>query len=176
LAENVEESMKFISLLLLIIFTTLSPLIGQEDDTKLNKAPDFVLKDLEGKNYRLSEHIGQGPIVINFWATWCVPCIEELKQMKPIYKKYADKNVQFLAISIDDPKTVWRVNSFVKSHRYPYKILLDTNNEVITLYQSKVPPYTVIIDHNGNVVYTHVGYRMGDEKKVDQEIKKILQN
>ena len=159
----------------MVVILTLLPLIAQEDEGKLSKAPDFVLKDLEGKNYRLSENIGEGPIVISFWATWCVPCIEELKQMKRIYKKYSDMGVQFLAISIDDPKTVGRVNSFVKSHKYPYTVLLDTNNEIITLYQSKIPPYTVIIDNDGNVVYTHVGYRMGDEKIVDRELEKLFE-
>ena len=159
----------------MVVILTLLPLIAQEDEGKLTKAPDFVLKDLEGKNYRLSENIGEGPIVISFWATWCVPCIEELKQMKRIYKKYSDMGVQFLAISIDDPKTVGRVNSFVKSHKYPYTVLLDTNNEIITLYQSKVPPYTVIIDNDGNVIYTHVGYRMGDEKMVDRELEKLFE-
>ena len=159
----------------MVVILTLLPLIAQEDEGKLSKAPDFVLKDLEGKNYRLSENIGEGPIVISFWATWCVPCIEELKQMKRIYKKYSDMGVQFLAISIDDPKTVGRVNSFVKSHKYPYTVLLDTNNEIITLYQSKIPPYTVIIDNDGNVIYTHIGYRMGDEKMVDRELEMLFE-
>ena len=159
----------------MVVILTLLPLIAQEDEGKLSKAPDFVLKNLEGENYRLSENIGEGPIVISFWATWCVPCIEELKQMKRIYKKYSDMGVQFLAISIDDPKTVGRVNSFVKSHKYPYTVLLDTNNEIITLYQSKIPPYTVIIDNDGNVIYTHVGYRMGDEKMVDRELEKLFE-
>ncbi len=159
----------------MVVILTLLPLIAQEDEGRLSKAPDFVLKDLEGKNYRLSENIGEGPIVISFWATWCVPCIEELKQMKRIYKKYSDMGVQFLAISIDDPKTVGRVNSFVKSHKYPYTVLLDTNNEIITLYQSKIPPYTVIIDNDGNVIYTHIGYRMGDEKMVDRELEKLFE-
>ncbi len=168
--------MKLLCLSLTIIAFAIWPVFAQDEGGKLTKAPDFVLEDLDGENYRLSENIGKGPIVMNFWATWCVPCIEELKQMKRIYKKYAEQDVQFLAISIDDPKTVGRVNSFAKSHQYPFKVLLDTNNEVITLYQSKVPPYTVIIDNDGNVTYTHVGYRMGDEKKVEQEIKQLLDN
>jgi peroxiredoxin len=167
--------MKLLIVTLIVILLAGIPVLAQDEEGKLVKAPDFVLKDLEGKNYRLSENIGEGPIVINFWATWCVPCIEELKQMKRLYKKYADMGVQFLAISIDDPKTVGRVNSFVKSHKYPYIVLLDTNNEIIRLYQSTVPPYTVIINKAGDVVYTHVGYRMGDEKRVDQELEKLFE-
>jgi peroxiredoxin len=167
--------MKIVSTIVVILFLFSSLLLAQQEKEEGQKAPDFVLKELNGDNYRLSENTGQGPIVINFWATWCVPCIEELKQMKKIYKKYEDKDVQFLAISVDDPKTVGRVNSFVKSRKYPYTILLDTNNEVMNLYQTKVPPYTVIIDKDGQVVYTHVGYRMGDEKQIDEKLQILLE-
>ena len=161
------------SLLLSLLIYSL--IFSQDESLTGKKAPDFVLKTTEGDNYKLSENTGTGPIVINFWATWCIPCIEELKHMKNIYKKYSEKNVQFLAIAIDDPKTVGRVNSFVKSHNYPYKILLDTNSEVINLYQSKVPPYTVLIDQAEQIVYTHVGYRMGDEKELEKQLEKLFQ-
>jgi peroxiredoxin len=149
-------------------------LFSQDESLAGKKAPDFVLKTNEGENYKLSENIGTGPIVVNFWATWCIPCIEELKHMKSLYKKYSEKNVQFLAIAIDDPKTVGRVNSFVKSHNYPFKILLDTNSEVIHLYQSKVPPFTVLIDKTGQIVYTHIGYRMGDEKELEKQLENLI--
>lgn len=163
-----------------VVFTLLLSMVlsnflfSQDESFTGKKAPDFVLKTTEGDNYKLSENTGAGPIVINFWATWCIPCIEELKHMKSLYKKYSEKGVQFLAIAIDDPKTVSRVGSFVKSHNYPYKILLDTNGEVIHLYQSKVPPYTVLIDKEGQIVYTHVGYRMGDEKELEKQLENLM--
>ncbi len=166
--------MKKITIVVLIIIFSVPLLLAQDEPLTGKKAPDFTLKTLEGENFQLSQNLGKGPIVINFWATWCIPCIEELKHMKKLYHTYSKKEVQFLAISIDDPKTVGRVGSFVKSHNYPYKILLDTNNEVIQLYQGKVPPYTVLIDSEGLIVYTHVGYRMGDEKELEKQIKKLL--
>jgi cytochrome c biogenesis protein CcmG, thiol:disulfide interchange protein DsbE len=170
-----EMRMKKTVLALLSSLLMISFIFAQDGSLTGKKAPDFVLKTTEGDNYKLSENIGTGPIVINFWATWCIPCIEELKHLKNIYKKYFEKNVQFLAIAIDDPKTVGRVNSFVKSHNYPYKILLDTNSEVINLYQSKVPPYTVLIDQAGQIIYTHVGYRMGDEKELEKQLEKLFE-
>ena len=138
------------------------------------KVPNFKLKDLKGKTYQLYDNLGKGPIVINFWATWCVPCVEEIKKMKKYYKEFSEKGVQFLAISVDDPKTVSRVRSFVKSHRLPFQILLDTNNDVLRKLQGTVPPYTLVLDKEGKIVYTHVGYRIGDEKKVKKELEKLL--
>lgn len=137
-------------------------------------APDFILPDLEGENYHLSEQIGDGPIFVNFWATWCIPCRTEMKKLKKIYKKFHVQGVEFLAISIDDPKTVAKVKGFVNSNRYPFKILLDTNNEVFQLYQGTYPPLSVLIDRDGQIVYSHTGYRKGDEKRVAEEIAKLL--
>ncbi|MFZ0390104.1 MAG: TlpA disulfide reductase family protein [Calditrichia bacterium] len=165
--------MKRTAILLLILFAA-TLLFAQEKSTEATEAPDFVLKDVNNKNFQLSDNLGKGPVVINFWATWCIPCIEEMKKMKNLYEEYSEKGVQFLAISVDDPKTAGRVKSFARSHRYPFTILLDTNNEVLRLYQGNVPPHTVLIDKKGNVVYSHVGYRLGDEKKLEEEIKKLL--
>ncbi len=162
-----------IILLMAVIFWT-GNILAQEPETAATKAPDFVLPDLKGKNFRLYENLEQGPVVINFWATWCVPCIEEMKKVKKLYKKYSEEGVQFLAISVDDPKTVGRVKGFVKSHHYPFKILLDTNSEVLKLLQGTVPPYTVVLNKKGEIVYTHVGYRKGDEKKLEEQIQKLL--
>ncbi|RMF60257.1 MAG: TlpA family protein disulfide reductase [Calditrichaeota bacterium] len=139
-----------------------------------NKAPDFVLPDIDGNNYRLYDHLGEGPILINFWATWCIPCREEMKKLKKIYKKYKDDQLEILSISIDDPKTVGKVKGFVNTYRYPFTFLLDTNNEVIRLYQGNNPPYTVLLDKDGTIVYTHTGYRKGDEKKVEEKIAHLI--
>jgi cytochrome c biogenesis protein CcmG/thiol:disulfide interchange protein DsbE len=166
--------MKKVTTTVLLAMILSALLFAQDESLSGKKAPDFVLKTIEGDNYKLSENLEKGPIVINFWATWCVPCIEELKHLKNLHKKYSEKGVQLLAISIDDPKTIGRVNSFVKSHKYPYKILLDTNSEVIQLYQSKVPPYTVLIDQQGQIVYSHIGYRLGDEKELEKQLEKLF--
>jgi peroxiredoxin len=145
------------------------------DESKINIAPDFVLPDMEGKNYRLSENFGKGPILINFWATWCVPCREEMKKLKNVYKEYEEDGLEILAISVDDPKTVSRVKNFIKSRNYPFHVLLDTNSEILQLYQAKTPPYTALIDYKGNLVYSHSGYRQGDEKILEQKIIGVLE-
>ncbi|NIW80680.1 MAG: redoxin domain-containing protein [Calditrichae bacterium] len=138
-------------------------------------APDFVLPDLDGENYKLSENLGNGPVLINFWATWCIPCRSEMKKLKDIYEEYHPKGLEILSISVDDPKTVGKVRAFVNTHRYPFKILLDTNNEIFQLYQGSNPPLTVLIDKEGEIVYTHTGYRKGDEKKLEKMIVELIE-
>lgn len=168
--------MKKTLLAILILVLAAGLLFAGEKTEGKTKAADFVLKDIDGKNYQLSQNLGKGPIVINFWATWCIPCQEEMKKMKSIYKKYSKKGVQFLAISVDDPKTVGRVKAFVKSRRYPFHVLLDTNNDVMRQLQGTVPPYTLILDKEGNIVYSHVGYRVGDEKKVEKVLSELVKH
>lgn len=160
--------MKPLFLLTCLLIFTLS--VFPQDNT----APDFNLPDMNGKNYQLSENTGKGPILINFWATWCIPCRAEMKKLKDIYKDYHDQGLEILSISIDDTKTVNKVKGFVKTNRYPFTILLDTNSEVFQLYQGSNPPQTVLIDQNGKIVYTHTGYRKGDEIKLAEEIAKLL--
>ena len=138
------------------------------------QAPNFSLNTLDGKVFVLKEHIGQGPLVINFWASWCVPCRSELKKMKKLYQKYHPKGVAFVAIAIDDPKTVANVHSLVHSKRYPFIVLLDTENQVKRLYEVQNIPHTFVLNKKGEIVYDHAGYRKGDEKRLDSFLEKLL--
>jgi len=137
-------------------------------------APDFTLPDIAGNNYQLAKNFGKGPILINFWATWCLPCRSEMKALKKIYKKYKDDGLQILSISVDDPRTVSKVKGAVRTNRYPFTVLLDTNSEVFQLYQGTNPPLSILIDKNGEIVYTHTGYRKGDEINLQKKIAKLL--
>ena len=160
----------------LVLFTILFTIGVFAQESESNAAPDFVLPDLKGNNYKLSENLNQGPILINFWATWCIPCREEMKKLKDVYEKYEDDGLQILAISIDDPKSVARVKSFINSRKYPFKVLLDTNSEVMQLFQAENPPYTALLNSEGDIYYTHSGYRKGDEKIVEEKIGELVRD
>ena len=145
--------------------------------SNLSIAPTFTAKEF-GKSsfYSSQKQFGKGPVVISFWATWCGPCIKELRALKPYYNDLSKKGVQFLAISIDDPKTSSRIKSVIKRYKLPYTILLDPDKHIFKSYQGKYPPLTVLINAKGEVVYKHFRYQKGDElvliKKINQLLKK----
>jgi peroxiredoxin len=142
--------------------------------TAADKAPDFTLPNLDGKNVKLSELCPSGPVVLSFWATWCVPCPEEMKHLQRLYEKYGEQGLQVLAPAIDGSKTVSKVRPFVMGRRFSFPVLLDTNNDVKRLYRVAVVPTIFLINTAGEVVYHHVGYRPGDEVELEKEIQKVL--
>ncbi len=160
-------------IIFLIIFNT----IIFANTPKEKQAIDFVLKDINNRNVKLSETVKKYKLtIINFWATWCVPCRAELKDLNKLFQNYEDKNLHIISISVDDPKTVSRVKSFIRANNIKHEIWLDTNNNVIRKYHVSNPPFTIIVDENMNIIYEHKGYRKGDilfmEKMINNLMKK----
>lgn len=158
----------FLSLLLIFIisFTAYS----QGESEGIRKGPNFKAENLDGETVELNAEIGDGPILLSFWATWCKPCIEELAEYKKIYKDYKDKGFKMFAISTDDERTVAKVKPFVKSKNFDFPVLLDTNMDISRLYYAQSVPYSVILDKKGMIIYSHLGYMKGDEIKVKEII------
>ena len=160
-------------LILLIIILFIGVAAGTEDK---KRARDFTLRDLNGKNYILSENIGKGPIIINFWATWCLPCYDEMKELKKLYNRYSNINLQILSVSIDDVKTISKVKITVRANKYPFKVLLDSNQSVYKNYQLSGIPHLFLIDKNGVIIYSHKGYKKGDEKILEEKLQAMIKN
>jgi cytochrome c biogenesis protein CcmG/thiol:disulfide interchange protein DsbE len=145
-------------------------LFSQDNSGGIRKGPDFTLEDMDGNLVELDKEVGEGPILLSFWATWCKPCIEELNEYKKLYNDYKDDGFKMFAISTDDENTVAKVKPLVKSKGYNFPVLLDTNSDAVRLYYAQSVPYSVILDKNGMIIYSHLGYMKGDEVKVKQII------
>jgi peroxiredoxin len=154
----------------LILFIFSLPLHSQDESQGIRKGPNFKAENLDGELVELNAEVGDGPILLSFWATWCKPCIEELKEYKKIYEEYQDKGFKMYAISTDDERTVAKVKPFVKSKNFKFPVLLDTNSDVARLYYAQSVPYSVILDKKGYITYSHLGYMRGDEVKVEEII------
>lgn len=165
---------KMITVILILIFSAI--LTAQENSAReIKKAQNFILEDLDGDFVELYDITGDGPILLSFWATWCKPCVEEMKELNKIYKEYKSEGFNLIAISIDSEKNVARVKPFIKAKNYDFTVLLDTNSEVARIYYAQVVPYTVLLDENGSIVYSHLGYKKGDEKEIEKLIKSLIE-
>ena len=167
--------MKFLSFVVLIMVVSLPMLAQNEEDITGRKAPNFKLVNLDGKYVELNSISGSGPILLSFWATWCKPCLEEMVEYNKIYEQLKDSGFVLLAVSTDTEKSVAKVKPYIKSKGYNFPVLLDTNSEVARKYYAQQMPYTVLIDKNGNIVYSHLGYMKGDEQKVEKLISELLE-
>jgi len=162
--------MKKISLITVLFIAFSFSLFAQEG----KKAPNFKLENLNGEYVELKDLLNDGPLLISFWATWCKPCVEELGEYKKIYNDYKDKGFNMVAISTDDEKTVAKVKPFVKSKNYNFPVLLDTNSETARKFYVQNVPYTFLLDKEGNIVYSHLGYKKGDELQVKKKVESLL--
>lgn len=134
-------------------------------------AKDFTLKSKDNGNMRLSEQRGN-IVMVNFWASWCGPCREELPEMEALYQEYADLGFEILAVNVDDHPD--KANVLLDDIEVSFPVLFDTAGEVSELYDVNAMPTTVIIDRDGNQRILHEGYRKGDEVKYKKAIKMLL--
>jgi len=113
-------------------------------------APDFTLKDLNGKSVRLSDFRGRNPVLLVFSTTWCPHCRSQVPLINDIYSKYRGKGLQVYHVDIQEPAD--RINGFVKRYKVTYPVLLDTDAKVSKQYRIVGVPTNVLIDKNGSVV------------------------
>lgn len=161
--------------IILILFISLSFFSFAQDELSQGKtAPNFKLESLDGNNFELTQALGKGPVLLSFWASWCKPCMEEMNELNKIYEELKEKGFTLLAISTDNEKTIAKVKPLVKSKGYNFTVLLDKNSDVARKYYAQQIPYSVLIDKDGKIVSSHMGYMKGDEKKLREKILSLL--
>jgi len=163
--------MKIKNCLLGLIFSVLaatslasSSLIGQ-------LAPDFALKNASGDNLRLSEFRGD-VVMINFWATWCGPCRQEMPLLDELYSKYQRVGFILLGVNIDDDSG--KAMNMIAELGVSFPVLFDTRKEVSKLYAVDAMPVTILVDRDGKVRHVHHGYKPGYEQDYLNEIRSLL--
>ena len=153
----------------ILIFFVLITNVFAED-----KLPDTFLKDLNGKKVSVHDYLDGGPLLISFWFLACEPCKKEMKFLDEYHQKYSDSGFKVLSINTDNSRTINRVKPFVKSKKYTFPILNDPKSLFFRKLGGKVCPYTVLVDHEGNIIKKHSGYNPGDEVKLEKEIKDMI--
>ncbi|MDP5273761.1 redoxin domain-containing protein [Chengkuizengella axinellae] len=171
-----KKNKKWIQYAILILFvviagvTLFSSVLSNEDIPEVGKiAPDFTLGGLDGQVYRLSDFAGQ-PVIVNFWGTFCEPCVREMPAIEDIYKKYQSKDVVVLGVNLNGEPEV-TVRSFVNQVGVTFPILLD-NRVVSEQYDVKYYPTTFFIDSKGKIIEKKIGEM--NESYLIQTVNKLL--
>jgi peroxiredoxin len=134
-------------------------------------APDFTLKSLDGKNLKLSEMTGN-VILINFWASWCGPCREEMPLLNALHNKYEPLGFTVLGVNVEED--LKGAKGFLKNFPVDFPVLLDNTNKVSKQFKVVAMPTTIVVDRDGNMRYLHQGYKSGDEAKYRQMVKTLI--
>ena len=137
-----------------------------------NPAPDFTLTDMQGKQVTLAQFRGK-VVILNFWATWCPPCREEMPSMERLSQQFKDQGLVLLAVNVEEDGFE-AVSSFLNKNPYSFPILLDTAVDVQNLYQVYRFPESFLIDRNGNVVDKIIGGRDWMSAPILAKIKLLL--
>ncbi|MCF7919010.1 MAG: DUF6029 family protein [Candidatus Cloacimonetes bacterium] len=156
----------YIIMILILLCGTLSA--GEQ----LQQAPDFELTDAEGNTVRLSE-VNDKLVLIDFWASWCTPCKKALPHLSRFQEDYAEDLV-VLAINIDKPRQKEKAKAFLKSNDYAFTGLFDPEQVTMNLFNVVNPPRTILITPGMNIVYTHDGYKRGDEVEIEEQIQHFI--
>jgi peroxiredoxin len=136
-----------------------------------SNAPDFTLRSVAGANLRLAEQRGQ-VVMVNFWATWCGPCRQEMPHLSRLYDKYKSSGFTLLGVNIDDdPRAAEALAAKLGVH---FPVLLDTDKRVSKVYDMSAMPATLLIDRDGRVRHIHRGYRDGVEQTYEEQVRALL--
>jgi len=134
-------------------------------------APDFALKTLGGENTRLSEHRGE-VIMINFWASWCAPCRQEMPLLEELYTRYQPLGFTILGVNVEQDNS--KALAMLEDIPVSFPVLFDSKSTVSKLYNVVAMPTSIIVDRDGNTRYLHHGYKPGYEEQYQQQVRELL--
>lgn len=138
--------------------------------------PNVSISNLNGEKLNVSKIDSSEPVVMSFWATWCLPCMEELNTINEKIEDWQkEAKFKMYAVSTDDARTTSKVKTVVKSKGWSYNILLDPNQTLKRSLNINSIPHTILV-HKGKVVYSHIGYSAGDEDELIAKIKECNNN
>ena len=139
-----------------------------------DRVPNLRLKMLNGKYAKLYDFLKDGPMIIDFWATWCEPCKKQMRYLDLFHNHFKGLGFKVLTVNTDTPKSMSKVKPYVRTKGFEFNVAVDPNSEIKKKLKIQQMPTTIIVDQDGTVVYRHKGYVPGDEVGILKAITQLL--
>ncbi len=137
-------------------------------------APDFTLVNLAGEEVSLYEALESGPVLLDFWALWCKPCLRALPGTNKLHTEFKDRGFTVLTINTDSPRSTAKVKPYVKSKGYEFEVLMDPNRSLQRLYRFSQIPKVYLIGQDRKIAYAQLGYSTELEQRLHGEVAKLM--
>ncbi len=161
-----QPKLYFLTFFLFLAFTV----VNAQD-----QIPSVNLKTLDGQTVDLKDYVGKGkPVFLSFWATWCKPCVQELNNISELLPEWeAAYQLEVVAVTIDTQRQLAKAKSTVMTNGWAVTILSDSNQQLMTKLGFQTIPQSFLLDGTGKVVYSHSGYKPGDEYELEEKLKSL---
>ena len=165
--------MKVLKLITYFVLMQFAVVIAQEKGT-LGKIPNLDLKLLNGKKTNVYKLLESGPLLIDFWATWCKPCKIVMQHLNQYHNEYKEKGFKVVMINQDTPRSLGKVKSYINSKNYDFLVSIDPNQQIAKKLNGQIMPNLILINQDGTIRWRHQGYMPGEEKEIKQQIELLL--
>jgi len=136
--------------------------------------PELLVRDIAGKEVSLHALLAKGPVLLNFWALWCKPCLKEIPELVKLQETYAARGFSLVLVNGDSPSDVARVAPFARARKMPGPVVTDVDGALRRRFQANAFPTSILLDRSGRTAWSAQGYRPGDEVKLAGEIEALL--
>jgi len=151
-----------------------SMFIFGQDNSTISKIPNIDIKLLNGKTTNIYKLLESGPLLMDFWATWCKPCKQVMKHLNEFHNDYKDQGFQVLMINQDTPRSLGKVKAYINSKDYDFLVSTDPNQQIAKKLNGQIMPNLLLIKKDGTIQWRHQGYMPGEEKEIKQKIEELL--
>jgi len=155
----------------LFLFCAASLLVAESSSSTI---PNISLTLLNGDETELYTLLEAGPVLIDFWATWCAPCKKEMIYLNRYHDKYIKDGFSVLAVNTDSPRSISKVKSYIRSRKYSFIVALDPNQQLAQQLNATLLPTSILVNQKGKIVWFHQGYIPGDEIEIEKQILSVL--
>ncbi|MFQ6675645.1 MAG: TlpA family protein disulfide reductase [Fidelibacterota bacterium] len=142
--------------------------------SQTDQVPFVQVRLIDGTRTTVHELLKEGPLLVDFWALWCAPCLKAMPHLDSYHRKFSERGFNVLAINLDTQRSLSKVRSYIRSQGYGFLVAVDPAQESFQQLNGSSLPYTLLIDSSGKIVQRRMGYVPGDERAIQEQIVDLL--